>query len=331
MASQLVSPFAFLVSGLRTPGALGVFLALLVALAAGSAGAELRVVGSTPDVADMARQIGGDRVSVTTIAEGSQDPHKVPVKPSFVTKLNRADALVVNGLGLEHTYVPPLLEAARNARILPGAQGYIDASLYVPALEVPSSQSRTQGELHPLGNPHFSLDPVRGKLMARAIAEGLERVDPDGATQYREGLARYTALLDGKIAAWTKLAAPLRGVKAVSYHQGLIYLAERFGLELVGTIETKPGIAPTPGHLEELIDTMQREKVQLVVREVSYELPLAQRVAEQTGARVVTISTLAGGLPGTQGYIDTLEANLEALVAAVQAGRTAASESAGGT
>lgn len=280
--------------------------------------AALRVVATTPDVADMARQIGGERVSVDTIATGSQDPHKVPVKPSFVTKLNRADALVVNGLGLEHAFLPALLEVASNAKILPSGPAYIDASVYVEALEVPRSQNRAQGELHPLGNPHISLDPVRGKQMARAIAEGLERVDPAGASAYRAGLASFSALLERKIAEWEHLAAPLRGLKAVSYHQDLPYLAQRYGLELVGTIETRPGVPATAGHLEELIDTMKRERVTLVIREVAYEMPLAQTLAERAGARVATIATLAGGLPGTQGYLDSIDANLRALLDAAQ-------------
>ena len=229
-------------------------LLLAAALAATSAEAALRVVAALPDVGDMARQIGGDRVDVVTLAEGGQDPHKVPMKPSFVTKLNRADALVVQGLGLEHTFLPALLEVASNPKILPTGEAYIDASSYVQVLEVPTTQSRALGELHPLGNPHINLDPVRGKLMARAIAEGLERVDPAGASVYRAGLARYTAFLDQKIAEWERLAAPLRGVKAVSYHQDLIYLAERFGLEscplvagevrqraaVVGVLEIRP-------------------------------------------------------------------------------------------
>jgi zinc/manganese transport system substrate-binding protein len=292
-------------------------LAVLLLAIALPAGAALRVVATFPDLADMTRQIGGERVDVVTIAEGNQDPHKVPVKPSFVTKLNHADAVVVMGLGLEHAFLPPLLEVARNAKIAPGEPGYIDASLYIKPLEVPTSQNRTQGELHPLGNPHFNLDPVQGKLMAQAIAEGLERVDPDGAKTYQDGLARYSALLDRKISEWAKLAAPLRGVRVVSYHPDLIYLAERYGIELIGTIETKPGVPATPAHLEELIDAMKQHKVQLVVREVAYELPLAQTVAERTGARVVTISTLTGGLPGTDTYIEFIEANLKALVGAV--------------
>jgi zinc/manganese transport system substrate-binding protein len=293
--------------------------ALVLGLAPGPAAAALRVVASTPDVADIASQIGGDLVSVVTIAEGTQDPHKVPVKPSFVTKLHRADALVVQGLGLEHAFIPALLEAARNAKIMPGNPGYIDASLYVKPLEVPSSQSRVQGELHPLGNPHFNLDPVQGKLMARAIAEGLERVDPANAEAYRDGLARFTALLDRKIAEWQQLASPLRGVKVVSYHQDLVYLANRYGIELVGTIEVKPGIPATPGHLEELLGTMQRENVKVIVREISYEPGLAASLAQRTGARVANISAMAGGL-GAPGYVDSIEADLKSLVQAVQEG-----------
>jgi zinc/manganese transport system substrate-binding protein len=297
------------------------FAILVAMIGSAPAQAKLRVVASTPDVADITRQVGGDRISVETIAEGTQDPHKVPVKPSFVTKLNRADALVVQGLGLEHAFVPALLEAARNDRIMPGAVAYIDASLYVKPLEVPSSQSRTQGELHPLGNPHFNLDPEQGKPMARAIAEGLERVDPAGASAYREGLARFTALLDRKIAEWEKLAAPLRGLKVVSYHQDLIYLAERYGLQLVGTIEVKPGIPPTPAHLEDLLNDMQRQKVKVIIREISYDPGTAQSLAERTGARVAQISAMAGGL-GTPGYIESIEADLRSLVAAAQGSST---------
>lgn len=295
-------------------------MAALGLVGAPPAAAVLRIVATTPDVADMTRQIGGDRVEVVTIAQGNQDPHKVPVKPSFVTKLNRADAVVVNGLGLEHAFLPALLEVASNPKVLPTGSGYIDASIYIQPLEVPSSQNRSQGDLHPLGNPHFSLDPVRGKQMAKAIAEGLVRVDPEGAAAYQGGLARFDGVLDAKIVEWQQLAAPLRGVKAVSYHQDLVYLADRYGIEMIDTIETKPGVPATPSHLEALIDTMKRERVALVIREIAFEMPLAQTVAERTGARLATISSMAGGLPGTSGYVDSVEANLQALVAAVREG-----------
>ncbi len=276
----------------------------------------LRVVASTPDVADMTRQIGGDRVEVTTIAEGRQDPHKVPVKPSFVTKLNRADILVVHGLGLEDAFLPALLEASRNPRIAPGMPAYIDSSLYVEALEVPSSTDRSQGELHPLGNPHFNMDPAQGKRMARAIAEGLERVDPAGATVYREGLARFTAQIDEKIPVWLELAEPLRGTRAVSYHRDLVYFARFFGLVLAGTIETRPGVPATPRHVAQLIARMKADGVRLVIREVAYEMPLAEAVAAKSGARVATVATLTGGLPGADTYIAFVEANLRAVLAA---------------
>ena len=153
--------------------------------------------------------------------------------------------------------------------------------------------------------------------MARAIAEGLARVDPEGAGAYQEGLARFDAVLDEKIPEWQQLAAPLRGVKAVSYHQDLIYLADRYGIELVGTIETKPGVPATPGHLEELVDTMKRDQAQLVIREVFYEMPLAQTVADRTGARLVSIATMTGGLPPADTYVEFIEANLKALLEAV--------------
>jgi len=203
---------------------------------------------------------------------------------------------------------------------MPGAPGYIDSSLYIHPLEVPESQNRAQGELHALGNPHFNMDPTQGKLMARAIAEGLERVDPDGKAAYEAGLAKFEALLDAKIAEWDKLAAPLRGLKAVSYHPDLAYLALHYGIQLVGTIETKPGVPATPGHIEELIQLMKQQKVALVIREVAYELPLAQEVAERAGAHLVTVSSLTGGLPGSgSSYVDFVDANLRALVAAAKA------------
>jgi len=297
------------------PGlALGVALALLPGAA--PARAALRVVATFPDVADMTRQIGGERVSVETLAGGGQDPHRVPMKPSFVTKLNRADALVVMGLGLESAFLPGLLEAAANPRIAPGATAYIDASLHVPVLGVPASLDRSQGELHPLGNPHFNLDPVRGKEMARAIGEGLARVDPDGAAQYQEGLRRYLATLDERIAGWERLAAPLRGLTLVSYHPDLVYLAERYGFEVVETIEPRPGIPPTPGHVAGVIARMRERGVHVVVREVGYDLPLARSIAERTGARLVEIALLTGGLPGAESYVDFVDANLRALVAA---------------
>ncbi len=295
-----------------------VLAAIALALPARPAAAALRIVATMPDVADMTRTIGGERVEVETLAEGNLDPHRVPVKPSFVTKLNRADALVVQGLGLEHGFLPPLLEVARNPAVAPGQPAYSDASLYVEPLDVPSSLNRAQGELHPLGNPHFNLDPVQGRKMARAIAEGLERVDPDGAQTYRAGLARFVAQLDEKIAEWNTLAEPLRGRKVISNHMDLPYLAARYGFEVVGTIEYKPGVPATPGHLEELVALGQRERIDLVVHEVSYDESLAQSLAGKLGAPMATVSVTTGGLPNASTYLSFVEANLHALVEALR-------------
>lgn len=305
--------------GSRTVLARGCTFTVALALLALAlpAQAELRVVATTPDVSDLARQIGGDRIVVETLAEGDQDPHRVPVKPSFVVKLNRADALIVQGLGLEHAFLPPLLEVARNPAISPGRPAYIDASLYIEPLEVPSSLGRDQGELHPLGNPHFNLDPAQGRKMARAIAEGLERVDPAGAEAYRAGLARYVSHLDERIAAWQTLAAPLRGKKVIAHHADLPYLAQRYGFEIVGTLEYRPGVPATPAHLEELVAIGRREHVDLVVHEVSFDDGLAKSVAGKIGAPIATVSVMTGGLPGAETYLAFVEANLEAMVRAL--------------
>ncbi len=301
----------------RRGRALRLLVAVLLLGPAWPAQATLRVVATTPDVADMVRAIGGERLDVQTLAQGSQDPHRVPIKPSFVSKLNRADAVVVQGLGFEHAFLPGLLDVARNPTLMPGQPAYIDASLYVEPLQVPSSLNRAQGDLHPLGNPHFNLDPLNGKKMARAIAEGLERVDPQGAEAYRRGLADFLQQLDEKISAWKTLAAPLRGKKVISNHIDLPYLAQRYGFDVVGTIEYKPGVPATPAHLEELIALGRREKVDLVVHEISYDRALSQSVAERLGVPVASVSVMAGGLRPDTGYLDSIQANLESLVKAV--------------
>src|SRR2546428_2381150 len=200
------------------------FLALSLVLAGGllavsATGADkLKVVTTIPDLADMTRQIGGDHVDVTSLATGVEDIHAVPMKPSFAVPLNRADAVVLMGLDAEHAFLPALLEAARNPKILPDAPGYIDCSVYITPLEVPTRIDRTLGDQHPRGNPHINLDPVDGKAMARAIADGLARNDPGHEATFKKNLAAYLATLDAAIARWQREAVPLRGVKFISYH-----------------------------------------------------------------------------------------------------------------
>src|SRR5262249_14624149 len=184
------------------------------------------------------------------------------------------------------------------------------------------------GDQHPMGNPHINLDPVLGKDMARALADGLSRNYPEHASTFKKNLAAYLAQLDAAIARWESEAAPLPGVKLVSYHPDLIYFAERFGMEAVGTIEIRPGVDPTPGHIAELEERMRQEHVDLVVRELHYPAGLAETVAQQTGAKLVELPVMSGGRPETKDYISFIDYNLRTMLNVVQGGARTARESA---
>lgn len=297
-----------------------ILTAAIVAPRVAGAADKLNVVTSIPDLADMTRHIAGDLVQVTSLATGVEDIHAVPMKPSFAVMLNRADAVVVVGLQAEHAFMPALLDAARNPKIMPGAPGYIDCSVGIVPLEVATTLDRAQGEQHPMGNPHFNLDPVMGKDMARAIAEGLGRNDPQHEDTYKKNLDTYLGVLDTAIERWQREAAPLKGVKLVSYHPDLIYFAERFGMETVGTIELKPGVGPTPRHIEDLEEQMRKEKVQIVVRERHFPAGLAETIAKQTGAKLVELPVMVGGVPEAKDYVSFIDYNLQAMLKAVRGG-----------
>jgi len=299
---------------LALPLVLGV--GLLAVSATGTA--KLKVVTTIPDLADMTRQIGGDQVDVTSLATGVEDIHAVPMKPSFAVTLNRADAVVLLGLEAEHAFLPALLEAARNPKILRDTPGYIDCSVYITPLDVPTRIDRSLGDVHPMGNPHYNVDPVMGKEAARAIADGLSRLRPEHEADFKKNLAAFEAKLDAAIARWEREAAPLRGKKLVSYHPDLIYFAERFGMEPVGTIEIRAGVDPTPGHIADLEERMRREKVDLVVRELHYPAGLAETVARATGAKLVELPVMTGGVPEAKDYISFIDYDLHTMLKAVQ-------------
>ena len=299
---------------LALPLVLGVGL-----LAVSATGADkLKVVTTIPDLADMTRQIGGDQVDVTSLATGVEDIHAVPMKPSFAVRLNRADAVVLLGLEAEHAFLPALLEAARNPKILRDAPGYIDCSTYITPLEAPNRIDRALGDQHPMGNPHYNVDPVMGKDAARAIADGLSRLRPEHEADFKKNLAAFEEKLDAAIARWEREAAPLRGKKLVSYHPDLIYFAERFGMEPVGTIEIRAGVDPTPGHIADLEERMRREKVDLVVRELHYPAGLAETVARATGAKLVELPVMVGGVPEAKDYISFIDYNVRTMLRAVK-------------
>ncbi len=301
-------------------------LAALLAVSASRAdAAKLRVVATIPDLVDITQRVGGDLVSVDGLARGTEDIHQVVMKPSFVTKLNRADAVVYLGLSVEHAFLPGLLDVARNPAMKPDpdtfnclGNGCIDCSVGVGVLEKPDTLSRAQGEIHPQGNPHYNTGANNGPLIARNIAAGLSRVDPAHAAEYQKNLKAYLAELEPKIAEWRKRAAPLKGVKAVSYHKDVPYLGAFTGIDFVDTIELKPGVAPTPTHLAELVKKMKEQGVTLIVREQQYDAKTPAWLAEQTGAKVAVIGTMANALPGTETFVKLSETNLANLLKAVE-------------
>jgi ABC-type Zn uptake system ZnuABC Zn-binding protein ZnuA len=299
-----------------------VFLAaaLVAPAALTPAASTIQVVTTIPDLADMARHIGGDLVDVKSLATGVEDIHAVPMKPSFATLLNRADVLLLLGLEAEHAFLPALIEAARNPKIQRDGPAYIDCSVYVSVLEAPTRIDRALGDIHPMGNPHYNLDPVSGKEAARAIAEGLSRLYPEHKDVFQKNLDKYLAELDAAIARWEKEAAPLHGKKLVSYHPDLLYFADRFGMEAFGTIELRAGIDPTPGHIADLEDGMRRNKVEIVVRELHYPAGLAETVAQATGAKLVELPAMVGGVPEAKDYISFIDYNLHTMLKAVKGG-----------
>jgi len=280
--------------------------------------AKIRVVTTLTDLADFARAVGGDQVEVKSLATGIEDTHGVPMKPSFVPLLNRADMLVLVGFDCEHAFLPALMEASKNPRIQKGKIGYVDCSKGIIPRDVPKSTDHYQGDVHPYGNPHYSLDPVLAKTAVDNIYNALAGFAPQYKAEFMRNRNSYIARLDAKIAEWRKELRPLKGAKFVSYHEHWPYFAERFGLEYFGTIELKPGIDPTPRHIEELSRSMKDEHVRIVVREPQFPEKVPKRIAEQTGATLITLPIMPGAVPGTETYIKMMDYIVHSFVVASQ-------------
>ena len=277
---------------------------------------QIRAVATFPDLADITRQIGKELVSVESLAIGVEDPHGVPIKPSFVPKLNRADVLVSMGLDDEHSWLPGLLEVAANPKILLGRPGYIDCSIGIPVLEAPTLLDRSEGDLHPKGNPHYLLDPVYGKIAAQNIAAGLSRNFPQHQQAFEKNLKAYLAELDDWIARWEKMATGLRGVKYVEYHPEWVYFANRFGLERVGSVELKPGIEPTPNHVVELVQQIKQEKPKVLIYGAQNPR-VPQQIAAETGIKLLRLYSNAGGRAETDTYIKWIDFTVRTLLQTV--------------
>lgn len=269
--------------------------------------AKVRVVSTTQDPAAITRAIGGDRVQVTALAAGYQDPHFLEAKPSYMLELNKADLLLAIGLDLEVGYLPSLVQGSRNPRIQPGKPGYLDLSTAVEPLEVIGVADRGQGDIHPNGNPHYWLDPENGRRMARAIAARLSDLDPSGKAVYEANLAAFEKTLAEKTAEWTRRMEALRGKPVVTFHRSWSYFAQRYGLDVVGFVEPKPGIPPAPQHTLALIKTMRAKNVKILLMESFYDRRVPDLIAAKTGASVVSVPNSVGGDPSVKTYFDLFD------------------------
>jgi zinc/manganese transport system substrate-binding protein len=294
-----------------------VFLAL--ASFGSAAEAKLRVVSSLQDFASIAQAVGGDRVDVFALAKGYQDPHFVDAKPSFVLQLSRADLLIVAGLELEIGYLPPLIDQSRNDKIHPGNPGYLDASVGCDILQRPTTQvTRAMGDVHPYGNPHYWTDPNNGRVIARAIAARLSQLDPAGAATYQKNLAAFEARLAQKQAEWNAKMAPYVGTKIVTFHDSWPNFAKAFKLNIVGHIEPKPGIPPTPTHTLEIVNLIQAQKVPVILVEPYFDKKTPNYIAGKTGARVVTLYPSVGGVPAIKDYFSLFDTDIDAFIVGVK-------------
>jgi zinc/manganese transport system substrate-binding protein len=268
---------------------------------------KLNVVSTTPDLGAIAREIGGDRVEVKSLAKSTEDPHFVDAKPSHIVTLNKADALVEGGAELEQGWMPPLLDNARNSKIATGAPGRITASNGIKMLEIPATLDRSRGDVHALGNPHFLIDPKNAKIVANSIAQHLTQIDPAGAATYAANLKKFNADVDAKTAQWEKTMAPFKGAKIVTYHNDFVYFADRFGLQVVETLEPKPGIAPSPAHLAQVISAMKSNGAHAVLVQPYQNRKTAETVARQTGAAVLDVSQQPGAMKNTDTYVAMMD------------------------
>jgi zinc/manganese transport system substrate-binding protein len=286
----------------------------LPAGASPAARADTRVVTTLTDLADFVKEVGGKYVDVKSLATGVEDTHGVPMKPSFVPMMNRADMIVLVGFDCEHSFLPALLEASKNPQIQYGKPGYIDCAKGIVPAEIPKSTDHSEGDVHPYGNPHYMLDPERAKQALQTIASALIAKDPTHEEEFKKNRDAYVAKLDAKISEWKEKLKPLKGLKFVSYHGHWFYFAERFGLVYFGTIELKPGIDPTARHIENLVSAMKAEHVPVVVREPQFPEKVPALIAEQAGAKLVKLPIMPNGVPKTGTYIEMMDYIVQSFV-----------------
>ncbi len=299
--------------------ALSVAAALVMSSAPAHTQGKLNVVASTEDLASIAREVGGDHISVEAIARGYQDPHFVEAKPSFILKLQKADLLIVVGRELEIGWLPPLIQQSRNSKIQVGGDGYLDASLKVKILEMPQGQiTRAMGDVHPLGNPHYWLDPENGKIIASEIFDKLVQFRPNDRAYFEQRRNDFVTRLDAAEKRWLADMAPYKGTKMVTYHRSFPNFAERFGLDIVGYVEPRPGIPPTPQHTLDLMNEMKRLNVKLVLVEPYFDLKTPNAIGRETGAEVLVMPPSVGGVKEVTDYFKLFDYDINLLVNAIK-------------
>lgn len=266
-----------------------------------AAQAKLNVVATTPDLASIAREIGGDHIDLTTLAKPTEDPHFVDAKPSFILKLNHADVLIEGGAELEVGWLPALLDQSRNQKLAPGAPGHVACAQGVRLLEVPSTLDRARGDIHAAGNPHYLVDPINAKVVAQHIAEAFCAQDEKSCDLYRANAKKFTDAIDARLAEWQKKLEPYKGKEIVAYHNSWLYFGDRFGLKIELFLEPKPGVPPTPTHLAEVILKMKADNDHVIIVDPYLNRRTAETVAAKTGATVVDVTQFPGGLKGTEG------------------------------
>jgi len=256
---------------------------------------KFRVVTTTEDLASLTREVGGEHVSAEAIARGYQDPHFVEPKPSFIMKLHRADLLILVGLQLEIGWLPPLMNQSRNAKIH-SAQGYLDTSRFAEILQKPvGAVSRAMGDVHPLGNPHYHLDPNNGRRIAAAIRDKLTENMPDLTDYFRQRFQEFDAKLTKADRGWVEKMAPYHGRQVITYHQSWPNFAEHFGIEVAGYIEPLPGIPPTPKHTIALIQQMMSHKIKMIWYEPYFDSKTPEAIANAVGGEAVVMLPSVGG------------------------------------
>lgn len=289
----------------------GLFVAAIgLALAAGisvsPAVAAIDVVAATPELADIAKEIGGSKVFVYSIAKPNQDYHMIEPRPSDVSRIRRADMVVRVGLDLD-MWLDSLMNAASNPRVRKGGAGYVDASVGIKRLEVPKeSINGASGDIHVYGNPHYFYDPDNGKIIAHNVLEGLIRISPSNKAAFQENYEQFAREIDRRTAQWERELAPYKGKRVVTYHQSAIYFIRRFGLRGFGTLEVKPGIPPSASHVSGLIKRMKDEHVTAMAIESIYPKRFPDLIKRETGADYVVVPYSVGSL-GTKSYIDMID------------------------